>query len=116
MKDFDILVPQKRIAKIGGEEIDVTIIPSRASLMFIDFSKKYSAEKLKSMDQESFDPAMIEAMLDVIEVVCKKYSSKITKDWLLDNLPIKTLMEFITYVFEGMNKSEPVENSGDGKN
>lgn len=116
MKDFDILSPPKRFARIGGEEIDVTIVPARAALKFIDFSKKYSVETLQSMDAGSFDPAMIEAMLDVIELVCKRSSTKITKEWLLDNVDIKVLMQFVQYVFAGMKEAESEKTEGEGKN
>lgn len=86
--------------------------------MFIDFSKKYSVEKLQSMDNTSFDSGMIEAMLDVIELVCKRSSQKITKDWLLDNVDIKVLMQFVQFVFEGIQNGEEgtVTTRGDGKN
>lgn len=86
--------------------------------MFIDFSKKYSVEKLQSMDNTSFDSGMIEAMLDVIELVCKRSSKKITKDWLLDNVDIKVLMQFVQFVFEGIKNGEDgtVTTGGDGKN
>lgn len=116
MKDFDILSPPKRFARIGGEEIDVTIVPARAALKFIDFSKKYSPDKLQSMDAGSFDPEMILVMLDVIELVCKKSSSKITKEWLLDNVDIKVLMQFVQYVFAGMKEAESEKTEGEGKN
>ena len=116
MKDFDILSPPKRFARIGGEEIDVTIVPARAALKFIDFSKKYSPDKLQSMDAVSFDPEMILVMLDVIELVCKRSSSKITKEWLLDNVDIKVLMQFVQYVFAGMKEAESEKTEGKGKN
>ncbi len=116
MKDFDVLSPPKRIAKIGGEEIDVTIVPARASLKFIDFSKKYSVESLVSMTQDSFDPALIDSILEVVELVCKRSSSIITKDWLLDNVDIKLLMEFVQYVFEGMTGAASKGSRGKGKN
>lgn len=118
LKDFDILAPPKRTARIGGEDIDVSLIPARASLMFIDFSKKYSVETLKSMDGNSFDSGMIENMLDVIELVCKRSSKKITKDWLLDNVDIKVLMQFVQFVFEAIKNGEEgtATTGGDGKN
>lgn len=118
LKDFDILAPAKRIARIGGEEIDVTIVPARAALKFISFSKKYSVQSLESMGQDSFDPGMIDDILEVVGLVCKRSSVKITKDWLLDNVDIKVLLEFVQYVFAGMkNVSSGESPSGDdGKN
>lgn len=109
MMDFDILAPPKRTAKIGGEIIDVTIVPARAAFKFITFSKKFNVNALeKSTNSGSYDPEMINAILDVIELICKRSSSKITADWLQDNVDIKILMKFIQYVFEGI-KGDPVE-------
>ena len=118
LKDFDILSPPKRIARIGGEEIDVTIVPARAALKFISYLKKYSVQSLESMGQDSFDPGMIDAILEVVELVCKRSSTKITRDWLLDNVDIKVLMEFVQYVFAGMKNVSSEESSTreEGKN
>lgn len=114
MVDFDILAPPKRTAKIGGEIIDVTIVPARAAFKFITFSKKFNVNALeKSTNSGSYDPEMINAILDVIELICKRSSSKITADWLQDNVDIKILMKFIQYVFEGI-KGDPVEEVAGG--
>jgi len=116
LKDFDILSPPKRLAMIGGEEIDVTIVPARAALKFIDFSKKYNVESIQGMSADNFDSGMIESILEVIELICKRSSTKITKDWMLDNVDIKVLMEFVQYVFAGIKGDEAADTGEDGKN
>ena len=117
LKDFDVLSPPKRIARIGGENIDVTIVPARAALKFISFSKKYNVDSMDSMNPGGFDPGMIDSILEVIELICRRSSEKITKEWLLDNVDIKVLMEFIQYVFAGMKDMSTGEPAGDsGKN
>ena len=113
LKDFDILSPPKRIARIGGEDIDVTIVPARAALKFISFSKKYHVDSVDSMSPGGFDPGMIDSILEVIELICRRSSEKITKEWLLDNVDIKVLMEFIQYVFAGMKDMSTGEPAGD---
>jgi hypothetical protein len=118
LKDFDVLSPPKRFAKIGGEKIDVTIIPTRAAFMFTRFSEKYPTEIFKKMeagDSSKLDPEMIEGIMDVIEAVCKRSSEKITKDWLLDNVDFSILMQFVDYVFAGMQEdvSDVPESQGD---
>lgn len=114
-KDFDALLPEKRIAKLGGENIDITVIPARVALKFIDFSKKYSAESLKTMDNTNFDSGMIDSVLEIVELICARSSSKITKDWLLDNMDIKTLMEFVNFIFEGITNTESDAIEGDSE-
>lgn len=115
--DFDILAPDKRTAKIGGEIIDVTIVPAIAALKFIDFSKKYDVKKIEGMSVGGFDSGMIESVLEVVELICQKSSKKITSDWLLKNVDIKVLMKFIQYVFAGMKNNPSEEVAGEtGKN
>ena len=115
--DFDILAPDKRTAKIGGEIIDVTIVPAIAALKFIDFSKKYGVKKIEGMPAGGFDSEMIGSILEVVELICQKSSKKITSDWLLKNVDIKVLMKFIQYVFAGMKSNPSEEVAGEtGKN
>lgn len=115
--DFDVLAPAKRTAKIGGEIIDVTIVPAIAALKFIDFSKKYDVKKIEGMSTGGFDSGMIESVLEVVELICQRSSKKITSEWLLKNVDIKVLMRFIQYVFAGVNSSPSEEVAGEtGKN
>jgi hypothetical protein len=115
--DFDILAPAKRTAKIGGEVVDVTIVPAIAALKFIDFSKKYDVKALEGMSSGGFDSGMITAVLEVVELICQRSSTKITSDWLLKNVDIKVLMRFIQYVFAGVKGNPAEEVAGkSGKN
>jgi len=115
--DFDILAPDKRTAKIGGEIIDVTIVPAIAALKFINFSKKYDVKKIEGMSAGGVDSDMIESILEVVELICQKSSKKITSDWLLKNVDIKVLMKFIQYVFAGMKSNPSEQVAGEtGKN
>ena len=117
LKDFDILAPPKRIARIGGEEIDVSFVPARVALQFIGFSKKYDVKTLETGTAGNFDPCMIEDMLGIIEGICKRSSEKITAEWLLNNVDISVLMQFIQYVFAGIKKTDTEESTGEnGKN
>lgn len=114
LKDFDILAPPKRIARIGGEEIDVSIIPARVALQFIAFSKKHDVKGLEVATAESFDSSTLEDMIEIVAMLCKRSNSKITKDWLLDNVDIKVLMEFIQYTFSSIKQADKGAGEGEG--
>lgn len=117
LKDFDVLSPPTRTAKIGGEEISFSIIPARIALKFIDFSKKFDITGLDKDDTDSFDPGMLEGILEIVATVCQKSNPKITADWLMDNVDIGTLMEFVHFVFAGMKKITSDASAGEtGKN
>ena len=117
LKDFDILAPPKRIAKLGGEEIDVSIISTRVALKFIEFSKKHKAENLTQATQTGvMEDGVLEDMLEIIALVCQKSSKKITKDWLLDNVDIGTLLQFVRFVFNPLTERvKDMTKEGDEK-
>ena len=48
MKDFDTIAPVKRIARIGGEEVDVSVFSTRATLKLIDMTD--SPEKIHDLE------------------------------------------------------------------
>jgi hypothetical protein len=118
MKDFDILSPQKRTAKIGGEEIDVSIIPAIVALQFISFSKKHDVSKLDSGTSGNIETDTLVDMIEIVAVLCQRSNPKITKDWLLNNVDIKVLLPFVQYVFEGIKTENGTEGQGvsEGKN
>jgi hypothetical protein len=118
MKDFDVLAPPRRVAKIGGEEIDVSLMSARVALEFVKFSGKYNFNSAKGLKTDDFKPEMLEDMIRIIAMICKKSSEKITADWLLDNIELPTLIEFMRFVFEPMTsrmKSLDIGGSGEGQ-
>jgi hypothetical protein len=121
LKDFDVLAPPTRKAKIGGEEIDISIIPARVALKFIAFSKKHDVTKFDGNTANNVDSSMLEDMMSIVADICKRSNPKITSDWLLDNNDIGVLMEFIQYIFAPMTEktkrlTEEVEAGAEGKN
>lgn len=101
MRDFDILAPKKRIAKIGGEEIDVSVMSARVSLKFVTFAEKYNFGT-GTLTTADFQPEMLDDMVDIISLICRKSNPKFTADWLLDNLELPILIQVMQYVFEPM--------------
>lgn len=103
-KDFDILAPPKRIAKLGGYDIDVSIVSARVSLKFIQFSQKHSFNVENLQASQSMDVSALEDMIDIIAIICQRTAPEITKDYLLDNVDMATLIEFITFIFQPLNR------------
>lgn len=116
LTNFEILEPPKRTATLLGEVVDLSMIPAIVSLKFIGFSKKYDVKKLEGMDEESFDPVMIEDMIELIAQICQKSNEKITKTWLMEKLSIQDLVKFIQFTFAGMTQLKSEAGGNDGKN
>ena len=95
IKDYDKVVYPKRIAILGGQKIDVTIVPSRVALEVAIFRDKIF--KVKSED--SFND-----LVEIVAKICRLSNEKITSRWLLDNTHIEELNDFLTFVLEPINK------------
>lgn len=96
LKDFDAISPKKRLAKIGGEEVDVTIFSTRATLKLLEYSQTFSF--LEAGEIKNFSPEQFEGIAEVVAVACQRSNPKITTDWLMDNTDPVTLIEFVKYV------------------
>lgn len=94
MKDFSTIVPQKRIARISGEEVDVSVFSTRATLKLIELTS--SPEKQAALESGQG----IEDLLEVVAIACQRSNPKVTKDWLIDNVDMFTLVEFAQFVME----------------
>jgi len=100
-KDFDKLLPEVRVAKLAGKEIDVSKLPSRTSIEMAAFRDSILKSKVTSE----------EAALKSIEIVanaCAKTNPEldITTDWLLDNTHHEQLIAFMDFVLEPINKPD----------
>lgn len=95
IRDFDKISPEKRIARIGGKEFDVTRIPSRVALEMARFSDK-------SGDRTSEESFM--EMVGLVVRVCKKSDPSITVEWLIDNTDFMALQAFIEYALTSLKE------------
>jgi hypothetical protein len=95
IKDYDKLTYPKRIAILGGQKIDVTIIPSRTALEVAIFRDRIF--RIKSED--SFND-----LIEIVARICRLSNDKITSEWLLDNTHVEELNDFLTFVLEPINK------------
>jgi len=94
LKDFGTVVPQKRIARIAGEEVDVSVFSTRATLKLIELT--LSPEKQAALESGQG----IEDLLEVVAIACQRSNLRVTKDWLIDNVDMFTLVEFAQFVME----------------
>jgi len=103
IKDFDKIVRPVRKAKLSGEIIDLSKLPT---LVTIRIAKAQRDKKKLSEDPNSF-----EKTIETIAIACKS-NPKVTKDWLIENTDLEQLLDFMAFVLE------PVTNrvKGDTKN
>ena len=94
-KDFDKVIRPERKARIAGEDVDVSKIPSRVTLEMAKLSD--DAKELNS--EEGFYKSV-----DLVAKACAPSNPKITAEWLLDYTDFIELMEFMDWVLEPVKK------------
>lgn len=103
-KDFDAVIKQQRTARLAGEEIDVSLIPSRVMVELL--------EMMGSKDLENVENFF--AVMELVAKVCQVSNKKITVDWLYDNTDLDTLLDFAEFVIQPV-KEKAAKSAGDGE-
>lgn len=103
--DLDKLKPAKRIVKLAGKEIDVSVIPSGVTLELID-----KMDVIESESAESF-----ELVFDLILKICNATNPDdgITKEWLVDKTDLNQLMAMLEFIMRPIR--ERAEANGKNK-
>lgn len=100
--DLDKLIPDKRIVKLAGKEIDVSKVPTRVVL-----------EIEKNKDQLEGE-ASFDLVLDMVCKICKPSFPEISVDWLIDNTDMNQLIAMLEFVMKPIR--EKAEKMAKGKN
>ena len=90
IKDFDAVIRQERIARLGGEEIDVSLVPSRVMVELLELME----------DDDLQNPKNFFRVIDMVAKVCQVSNKKITSDWLIDHTDLDTLLDFADFVMQ----------------
>jgi hypothetical protein len=114
IKDFDLLIPDKRIAKLAGREFDVSLISTRLALKQIRFRDK----ALTMSGEDALNKAV-----EIVAEICKPkdnstgflskflnlFKKKVTAKWLMDHASYAQLLEFIDFALKPLYKEDEPE-------
>ena len=118
IRDFDKIIPEKRIAKLAGKEFDVSKISTRMALEQSEFRDNV----LKMGEKEALHRA-----IGIVAKICGKpiesnffkrlFSRPITEKWLINNTNYEQLIAFIDFVLEPLmgKASETSDENGEKK-
>jgi len=106
--DFDKFETQRRIAKICGEEIDVTRIPTRSTLALAQFSDDMTAGKYSN--EESFMK-----LVELIATIARPLCPELTADKLLDKTTYASLKAFLDFVVAPLTEEAEEGNAETAK-
>ena len=98
--DFDKLVIDPKIARIGGEIVDVSVIPVAVVLAMAQYRDKTKDEILKTATADP-DGEMLK-LFKLVSDVCIVSNPKITVDFLMEHLNYKKFAVFMKFVLEPM--------------
>jgi len=98
--DFDKVIPEKRVVKIAGKEIDVSKLPARLVLEQAKFRDDILSGKIKSFtDQQN-------KTFETVEKVCRVSDPDFNIEDIIDDITVDQLLDFIDFVLEPLNKGK----------
>lgn len=88
INEFGQVLPDRRIAKVAGINVDVTRIPAKYTIEMMKLNKSSGGDEVERLN----------SMVDLIARICQEDKPEITKELLLgklDMLELTTLTQFI---------------------
>ena len=102
--DFDALVHEPRVALVGGEKVDVSIIPVAVTLAMAEFADRTRDEVLAAAEE---DPGgELRRVLNLVSNVCMPSNPKFTVDFLMNNMDMEKIRLFNEFVLKPLRESD----------
>ena len=98
--DFDALVVEPRLARVGGEVVDVSMIPVAVTLKLAAHSDRSKEEVAASVEADAQAEYM--KLVQMVSDVCVASNPKLTPDFLLAHLDYAKMTEFAKFVLRPM--------------
>jgi|GEM_PF-1205521 len=109
--DFDALVREPRMARVGGELVDVSVIPVAVTLALAKRVDMPREELLKRAHEHPEEE--LRAMIQLVSDACVPNNPKLTVDFLMANLDQERLNAFARFVLNPVTeKAEELAASG----
>ena len=109
--DFDALVVEPRLARVGGEIVDVSVMPVAVSLALAKRADMSKEEMLAAATADS--EGELRRVLKLVSDVCVVSNPKVTVDFLMSHLDGPKLTAFTKFVLQPMaDKAEEFEEPG----
>lgn len=93
--DLDILRPEKRIIKLGGEEIDVSYIPCAITFEIDEIISELAKLDMNEIEKNGDETRKaFDISLRLCATFCEWQQPKFTKKWLADNCDVRQINVF----------------------
>jgi hypothetical protein len=105
--DLDVLRPEPRIVKLGGNELDVSFVPCAITFeleQLVQDMAKLSVEKIVEGDGEQARKGFAIGV-DLCVLFCRHKHPEMTRQWFLDNTDATQVGAFAEVIKEALTKS-----------
>ena len=111
--DFDALVVEERLARVGGEVVDVSTIPVAVSLAMSKHSDRTKEEVLALAEADA--EGELRKMVKLVSDVCVVSNPALTVEFLMKHLNYAKFSAFMKFVLQPMtDKAEEFLESEEG--
>lgn len=108
--DLDAVRPEKRLVKLAGKEIDVTVIPFEVMLDIVD-----KLDSFQALEKDGSDGAAVKGVLEFLYKtmlrVCQVSDKSLTEDWLREHTDVVQMVQLMGFVVAPL-----LERISDSKN
>ena len=111
--DFDAIVIDPKIVKVGGEKADVSMMPVAVSLALAKRSDMSRAEMMA--EAKSDGEASLRRTLQMVSDVCVVSNPKMTVDFLMQHLGGPKLTSFVKFVLQPIDDKDEEFEEPSGK-
>jgi len=108
--DLDVISPPKRLIKIKGREIDISVIPFKISLELMKHSNEFSKlgemikdESINDESQGGYVATQLETMFTVTKDILKNADPAITDEWIDKNISSNQAILLINRIVDFIN-------------
>jgi hypothetical protein len=107
--DFDALVHEPRLARVGGEIVDVAIIPVSVTLALAKFSDRTKEEIINAAEEDA--EGELRRVVGLVSAVCVASNPKLTVDFLMEHLSMEKLRAFNQFVLQPLEEASEEGNA-----
>jgi len=100
--DLDVLRPPKEFVRLGGNDIDISFIPSGVAIDVMSMQDELAAIEGET---EAVSKARFELVAELCAKITENQFPEMTKKWLLQNTDVLQLKRLIELISEGITKS-----------
>ena len=103
--DFDALVHEPRMVRVGGELADVSTIPVAVTLAMAKYADRTKAQIMAAAEEDA--EGELRRVLGMVSMVCRASNPKFTLEFLMEHMTFDKIRAFNQFVLA------PVENAGE---